>query len=363
VTKVVGEAPALLRALATAGRFTGTPALDRARALCASWLTDTGFNVRESAFRYSTVPARFGMPVLGLSSAALLGLTAGLEAWHAFAAAAFAAGTGLVLLTALARWLTSPAALALPWAGAGGVNLEATRGGAPRVWLVAHLDSKSQRYPLAWRAAGATVSLSAWAGALVSVAARLGPASWWHAWFVWAPGLVGAALLMFASVGNESPGAVDNASGVASVLGAVKLLPRDTPVGVLLTDAEETGLAGAHAWAATRPPGVAVNCDTVDDRGSLMLLTSGRRPAAVVAAVQRATRRTGQGCRVRALPMGVLTDGVALSRAGWVCGTVGRATIGTLLRIHTSRDSVELLTGSGVALASALLAATVQELS
>ncbi len=357
-----GDPLALLRALAAGGRFTGTPALDRARALCAERLVALGFRVQESRFRYSTVPARFGMPAVGLSSAALIAGTAHLESRGAYGTAALAAGLGLALVAVLARWLASRAAVSLPWGSAYGTNLEATRGTATRVWLVAHLDSKSQRYPLAWRAAGATLTLAAWLALVLSVAARLGGAAWWHPWFVWAPGAAGGALLMFASAGNASPGAVDNASGVATVLAAAALLAPDTGVGVLLTDAEEVGLAGAHAWAAGRAPGLAVNCDTIDDRGSLMLLTSGRRPVRVTDAVARAARRTGTTCRARALPLGVLTDGVALSRAGWQCATLGRATLGTLLRIHTPRDSVEHLEGSGVASAASLLAAIVQEL-
>ena len=59
-------------------------------------------------------------------------------------------------------------------------------------------------------------------------------------------------------------------------------------MGVLLTSAEELGLAGArawvHAWAQDgRAPGVALNCDGVDDRGTLALLPAGTPPAALLA--------------------------------------------------------------------------------
>ncbi|MDE3171542.1 MAG: hypothetical protein KGN74_00590, partial [Gemmatimonadota bacterium] len=65
---------------------------------------------------------------------------------------------------------------------------------------------------------------------------------------------------------------------------------------------------------------------------------------------------------VRRLPAGVLTDGVALARSGWRTATLGRATVGTLLRIHTSRDSVGHCAGAGIAPAAALLDAMVREL-
>jgi hypothetical protein len=352
----------LLRALAARGRFTGTAALNDARARCAARLGELGFTVRERPFRYSTLPARFGMPLVGATSAALLATVAWLQARHAVAAAAVVAAAGVSVVALLARWLTSAAAIGLPWGRADGVNLEAARDRAPRVWLVAHLDSKSQRYPLALRAAGATITAAAWVVALASSGALLATAPWWQPWVVWLPGAVGGALLMFASVGNASPGAVDNASGVVTVLGAAALLPRDAAVGVLITDAEEMGLAGAHAWAADGAAGIAINCDTIDDEGALMLLTSGPRPAALIDAMRAAARATGVSCRARRLPGGVLTDGVALTRAGWVCATLSRASLGTLLRIHTPRDDVEHLQGSAIAPAATLLAALVGEL-
>ncbi len=356
------EVPELLRAIAAQGRFTGTPALDRARDLCAARLRALGFTVHERPFRYSTLPARFGMPAVGVASAGVLVAVAALAAHHVPAGAALVAGAGLLIVALLARWLSSAAASGLPWAQASGTNLEAVRTPEAAVWLVAHLDSKSQRYPLALRVAGALLTLGAWGIALATVLARLPQYAWWHAWFLWLPAVAGGGLLTFASSGNESPGAVDNASGVAAVLAAAEWLPPTAPVGVLITDAEEMGLAGAHAWARGRVPGVALNCDTVDDRGPLLLLTAGRRPGRITAALAAAAEAAAIDYLVRPVPPGVLTDGVALSRAGWECATLGRATPGTLFRIHTPRDSVEHLEGRSVADAAALLAALIEEL-
>ncbi len=276
-----------------------------------------------------------------------------------------AVGRALAALGALlwlARWLTGRGALLGGALDAEGANLEATREDAPRVWLVAHLDSKSQRYPLALRAAGASLTLLAWAALMAADLLAAAGHAWPHGWWIWAVGAAGGALLALASSGNASPGAVDNASGVAAVIAAAGRLGSVMPVGVLITDAEEAGLAGAHAWARGRPPGVAINCDTIDDRGRFMLLTSGRRPAALCEAAARAGLATGTPVSVRRLPPGVLTDGVALARAGWTSATLGRATVGTLLRIHTPRDSVGHLAGAGIGPAAALLEAMVREL-
>ncbi|MDE3152170.1 MAG: M28 family peptidase [Gemmatimonadota bacterium] len=349
----------LLRALAAEGRFTGTPALDRARALCAERLTSVGFTVRELPFRYSVLPARFGLPAVGLWS--LLWLAWGMRLQSAGASVAVV-GAGFAGLAALIHWLTSRRALVLGFATRAGVNLEATRGGEPRVWLVAHLDSKSQRLPLALRALGATLTGAAWLAGGVTAALGLGAAPWWSVGLVLTPAFAGALLLLFSAAGNDSPGAADNASGVAAVLRAAELVEASTPLGVLITDAEERGLAGAHAWAAGRAPGTAVNCDTIDDRGAVMLLWSGQPPGHLVTAMDRAARRAGVACRARRLPVGVLTDGVALARAGWECATLSRATVGTLARIHTRRDAVERMEGSGVESAALLLAAMAREM-
>lgn len=357
-----GPGPSLLHALAGRGRFTGSEALSEARRLCAERLRLLGFAVTEHQFEYSTVPARFGMPTVGAASVGLLAAVV-LVAERAGAVSAIVlAAVSLAAIVGLARWLTGASALALPAARAAGVNLQAVRGVEPRVWLVAHLDSKSQRYPLALRAVGASLTIGAWTATLLVLALAAAGHAWPHPWWVWGAGAAGGALLGLASAGNDSPGAVDNASGVAAVLAASARLAPDVPVGVLITDAEEVGLAGAHAWAHHRMPGTAVNCDTIDDRGAFLLLTSGRRSRRVAAAAARTARHTGIPVRARRLPRGVLTDGVALARAGWACATLSRATVRTLLRIHTRRDSVGHLAGNGIAPAAVVLESLVKEL-
>ncbi|HUX33287.1 MAG TPA: M28 family peptidase [Gemmatimonadaceae bacterium] len=357
-----GPGPSLLHALAVRGRFTGSEALAEARRLCAEQLRLLGFAVTEHQFEYSTVPARFGMPAVGTASVVLLGGVVLVAQRTGAAPASVLAAVSLAAIAGLARWLTGASAIALPAARAAGVNLQAVRGVEPRVWLVAHLDSKSQRYPLALRAVGASLTIGAWVAMLLLIMLAGAGHGWPHAWWVWGAGAAGGALLGLGSAGNDSPGAVDNASGVAAVLAASARLAPDVPVGVLITDAEEVGLAGAHAWARHRTPGTAVNCDTIDDRGAFLLLTSGRRPRRVAAAAVRAAGHTGIAVRARPLPRGVLTDGVALARAGWACATLSRATARTLLRIHTRRDSVGHLEGSGIAPAAVLLESLVKEL-
>jgi hypothetical protein len=107
---------------------------------------------------------------------------------------------------------------------------------------------------------------------------------------------------------------------------------------VLLTSAEELGLAGARAWVRGRPAAVALNCDGVDDAGTLTCMYSGRAPAGLLDALRQVAGDAGDAVRVRRLLPGILVDGVALADAGWAVITVSRGTLRTLARIHTSAD-------------------------
>src|SRR5690606_32557402 len=125
-------------------------------------------------------------------------------------------------------------------------------GDAP-VWLMAHLDSKSQPVPIAGRAAAISLTALLLGAALVYAAAQwagLATGAHWLAFTI--AGVLVALPIIATTVGSRSPGALDDASGVATVLLAAAALPRDRACGVCLTSAEELGLAGARAWVATR---------------------------------------------------------------------------------------------------------------
>jgi Zn-dependent M28 family amino/carboxypeptidase len=173
---------------------------------------------------------------------------------------------------------------------------------------------------------------------------------------------IGAIPLMLSVVGDRNHGTLDNASGVASVLAAVEMLPDTAPVGVLITDAEELGLAGATAWARQRPPASALNVDSVDDDGKLLVMYTGSPPETLMSALSQAVTATGETHRTLRLIPGILTDSVALERAGWRTVTLSRGTIRTLGRIHTSRDSLATMDGRGIDGAARVLARTVMEL-
>ena len=235
-----------------------------------------------------------------------------------------------------------------------------------RIWLVAHLDSKSQPVPMVARVGGvvATIACAVIVGGLLTAEllttrALVSAVSWGVLGVL---GIVAAAPIAATTVGTASDGALDNASGVAAVLGAAELLAAESSeVGVLLMSAEELGMAGAHAWAeawarAGRAPAVALNCDGVDDAGPLTVLRGARLTPALVGALDIAGRRIDAPLLVRRIPPGLLVDAVALAAAGWEAITVSKGTWATLARVHTRRDTLARLRGEGLAEAAALLA-------
>jgi hypothetical protein len=336
-----------LEAIASAPRPTGSGANAAARQYCANHLRSLGFDVAERPFEFSALPGRYAAQIIGV--VAVIGF--------AGARLLFAEYIGQLtaLLIIVLTWaLGGPDATREPWCRQRGVNLEATRGGNPGVWLVAHIDSKSQPIPTAVRSLGVLLVAIAVLGQLLVL--------WTGDRFINWTGVAGGLLLVCAAVGSRSNGAADNASGVAAVLEAASLLNPAQPVGVLITDAEELSLAGARAWVAGRTEkGVALNCDTIDDDGLFCYLPYGpvSRPF-----FQRVKRRYPGPTVLSPLHLpGVLTDSDAFRAAGWETVTLGRGTLRTLGRIHTKRDSLESMRGASIPDAARMLTGLVEELA
>jgi hypothetical protein len=258
------------------------------------------------------------------------------------------------------RWIT-----ALPFLRASSVNLEAGRGN-PSVWLVAHLDSKSQTVPMLIRIASsigmAAVTLIATIVLLFSLHGEPDTSAVWRVLEISA--LVAGLPSILCWVRNSSPGAVDNASGVAAVLLAAQALTSVRDLGVLITSGEELGLAGARVWAAqARPDIVVLNCDTVDDTGEWRLMYTGAVPARIKDAAGKVMTPAGPKSAIRRFIPGILADSMAFADRGIESVTASRGTISTLARIHTRGDNSSAFTATGVAEASALLAALTRELA
>ncbi|MEP6691359.1 MAG: M28 family peptidase [Gemmatimonadaceae bacterium] len=327
-------------------------------------LGGAGFAVELQRFEYSAFPGRFATPILGLVSLGALVAAAALGV-RGRPAAALALLAPVAIGVALATgWLVRYGVLRFPIARAESTNLVATRGGEPAIWIVAHLDSKSQPVPIGARALGVVGSIAAWTTAIALATAQLRGADagvlWW---IVLAVGVASGIPVALTTLGARSPGAVDNASGVVTALLVAASVPASLPIAVLLTSAEEMGLAGARAWAASRASGRAINFDGVDDRGALRLTSDGgvaSRP--LTAALLTAAAAERAPARAARLIPGVLLDGVALAEVGWGVVTVSRGDWKTVARIHTPRDDVSRIEGSGAMLAAAVVTRALEAL-
>ena len=100
-----------------------------------------------------------------------------------------------------------------------------------------------------------------------------------------------------------------------------------------------------------------------DDDGDLVVMYTGALPRALVSSLERAASDGGERLRTLRLIPGILTDSVALARAGWQTVTLSRGTIRTLGRIHTSRDSLATMDGRGIDGAARVLARAAMEMT
>ncbi|MEO8336408.1 MAG: M28 family peptidase [bacterium] len=365
MTNVVAERVGVrhLLELAQRGRPVNSGDEHIAQAYAKRTLQQLGFAVHHEAFAYSSFPGRFATPVGG----ALFALTILMASWRALEGGSVARVgallvVGTVVTIVYAQWMLRRGVLDFPLLRSQSVNVVAVRDGRePKVWLVAHLDSKSQPVPSAVRIGGIALLVLALVFAIAGILVTLAGVP---ARTLWIGALVAAAMgalpVMASVVGSNSDGAVDNASGVAAVLAAAALLSRDAACGVLLTTAEELGLAGARAWARAHAAGVAINCDGVDDEGELVIMYNRRMPTDVVTAVRNASSRPAN---VRRMPLGLLTDSTALADAGWRTVTVSHGSLATLRRVHTTRDSLANMRGSSIDDVSVILARAAEALA
>lgn len=213
----------------------------------------------------------------------------------------------------------------------------------PPVFLVAHYDAKGQPISMALRIAGFALLGIGVVGLLLSGWAAL-------------VALAGLVIVAQNRVTNDSPGALDNASAVVTVLMAFDALRR-RDVGIIFPDAEEYGLVGARALARERADLLAgaavVNLDGIDDVGGVTVFLHRRGP--VGAAVARALDSPGW----RLLP--VVVDGIALGKATRECVTIMKGDFSTTRIVHTPRDTVERLSLTGAAEVAAGLARALDE--
>jgi len=338
--------PAALFARIAVPRVPGSPELSDVQAAVTEQLGEFGYTVQRESFKTSARPliaisiagGALGWMVLLLAPLLVVDLTG----W--VASLVGCATLALVMLTAVG---IAKGYLPSQVEPVEAVNLCAKRGDAS-VWLVAHSDSKGQGVSLAGRVL-AMVALSA--GLVVLLACLLvrpfAPLGWWAVLPMVVLMTTGGAALSRRALTNESPGAVDNATGMIAALVAAEQLRNRSDVGVLITGAEEFAMAGAKAWVGAHvAEGMFINFDGVDARGRYRVMThavtrgvEGDRSSVLVGiSLVRALAAAGADARLANLPPGVLVDGVTLAKAGMVGVSLSRGDWGTLKVVHTKRD-------------------------
>ena len=357
--ELTAQARRHLEALAATPRPAGGVAEAGARAYCADVLRESGLAVAEEPFSYSELPGRWGTPLLGLA-AAMLFAGAGHLGWQDHAQLTLALLVGAAVLGgSVAWWIARHGVLALPWRRMHSINLVATRGN-PSLWLVAHLDSKSQPVPILVRALGVMGLLGVAAAAVgVGIAQVIGYDVRWMWPWITGIGVLASLPVVASVVQSRSPGALDDASGVGTALIVAQSLPRQLALGVVLTSAEELGLAGARAWVGGRGAAHAINIDGVDDVGALRLTWTRRRATTLIELLTARAADAGVAARAGRLLPGALVDGIAFADAGWEVVTVSRGTLGTVARIHTPADSLDRVTGEGMAVTASIICAVI----
>lgn len=311
-----------------------------ARREIAALLTSMGYVVTEEAF--SCGPGRLGaLPLAGTGLVILAlilapSLVLEMRPWAALAA--YVPGAVVIAGLALRTGLGQPRPERTD------ANLIAARPSAtPRIWIVAHLDTKAQRQSMLGRLVAIWVSIAAVILAGAAVIARLhGPLALPLALGCSALLLLAGALLIRGRLQGQTAGACDNGSGIVALLSAAEHARGDA-VGFIVTSAEEFGMLGAEAIArerATMLHGCAVvNLDTIDDAGTLFVVRHDHRSEPLARLVVDLLRGVAPTVRQRRLPIGILTDSVPLSRAAAGAVTIGRLDRHTLRRMHTALDA------------------------
>jgi Peptidase family M28 len=252
---------------------------------------------------------------------------------------------------------------------------------APHIVVLAHVDSKSMRWPTFVPAtlllvAALTIGVcTAWSIlTALGLASPIGPAA---AAAAAALVTVSLALGLLNSPGNESPGAMDNASGIAVLLALAERLSRDERLAAahltfLATGAEEIGLAGAMRWTQRhageypRDSTLFINIDSAGVGSTLLLMDAHGRKFVAQDARGGPTLRVAELARrvasqekipLRIVPsiLGVGVDTMPIASRGFNTVTILGDVLGPASRrIHTPRDTILHLHEAGLARAAAL---------
>ena len=348
------DAAAELRSLARP-RMTGTAGAAEVEAAVRARLEGLGYDVRDLPFSFSTWPGRYGLSAVGVVLV-LTGLFSGVFLLSGNAAPSLVVLTLGFAAIAAGGTLGARAVTTLRWGRQDAVNLLATRGDArPRYLIMAHRDSKSQLVPLMLRFPAIVVAALSWAAlVVVSFLSLVQPAPEALTFVIALLAVLAGSVLGLCWAGDDSPGALDNASGLAALIGIAEREAEHGDVAFLVTDAEELGLAGARAMAG-RVPSVfgVINLDGLDDTGPFYVLerfgwpARGTAPHLALALLSAAAALDIDATR-RDVPPGILLDHMPIVTSGTAALSIMRGERRSLARVHRPGDDLSRLRGDGV---------------
>ena len=169
------------------------------------------------------------------------------------------------------------------------------------------------------------------------------------------PGLPAVALMAHYDSVPNSPGAADDASGVAAILEAVRAIKArggaDRTLVVLLTDAEELNLDGARAFFSEHPLrdriGAVINLEARGGGGRAMMFETGPGNAETIARYAQATRKATGGPSSNALAIFIyrlMPNGTDFTvAAGRELAGINLAFIGRSAQYHSLSSTPEAL--------------------
>jgi hypothetical protein len=229
----------------------------------------------------------------------------------------------------------------------------------PQLYLVAHYDSKSQRMPLVVRIALFMLAIISGLVLVVLTVFNVVTALYLPIGLLT---LAASVPLLFLDVGNNSPGAIDNASSVGLVLHLAEVLAQRTDwqdklhVTILMPNAEELTLMGSVAYVTAYEKQLheqahqgglyILNFDGVGVDGDLYYVGRSREHESHARMTLLTYVRTA--CAELDLPLkrfgfiGALFDHIPFAQRGF--DAISLIAVGKASRsVHTPRDSIEQL--------------------
>jgi len=343
------------RIVACGLRGADSPGAARAMDLITELFRETGFEVIRQEFTVSNWPITMAGKIIPLVAATALILTGGLYPNSPWASSIILAAL-LVMVLTTGRWIRVGKRLFDLGQQIPGANIIA-RSGPPdpqRLTLIflAHHDSKSQSLPILFRLTILVLAVLICLVLLVlTIVSALGltgayPIAFWI--LVWAADFC-LMVQVVNSSGNLSPGAMDNASGVAILTALARRLKNElgekANLVFVATGAEELGLGGAlrflqrYGHEFDRARTACINFDTLGCGKKVYLAGSRGTPFSSIPEML-SRQLYARGFAVARLPMliGVGMDHQQLNAAGFWAISLTQAPCRAGRRIHSIND-------------------------